>query len=182
MRWNESHRVSHLPPILLCCRSPPPSYRPLSSRSLSLPLSLPVAPYEALFYSESPSLSHSPLFSPIYRSTFRLLSLLSQPSFSFSPTRTRRDEEPRALYTRAHVLTYIRLQGFCSWRPILSDNEDDPFSSGWKESRGGRRVADGRDTILPSCCGRDIFSLSRDNLETRVVLPGPESTEGKRLG
>lgn len=67
------------------------------------------------------------LLSHLYRSTFRLLSLLSQPSFSFSPTR--REEEPRALYTRAHVLTYIRLQGFCSWRPILSDNEDDPFSS-----------------------------------------------------
>lgn len=83
------------------------------------------------------SLSLSSLRSPIYRSTFRLLSLLPQPSFSFSPTRTRREEEPCALYTRAHVLTYIRLQGFCSWRPILSDNENDPFSSRVEREPGG---------------------------------------------
>jgi hypothetical protein len=32
----------------------------------------------------------------------------------------------------------------------------------------------GGDTILPSCRGRDIFSLSRDNLETGVALPARE--------
>lgn len=51
----------------------------------------------------------------------------------------------------------------------------------------GKRREEGRadgggDTILPSCCGRDIFSLSRDNLETGVALPGRESSEGERLG
>lgn len=98
------------------------------------------------------SLSRFSLFSPIYRSTFRPLSLFSQPSFSFSPTRTRRGEEPRALYTRAHVLTYIRLQGFCSWRPILSDNEDDPFSSRMErepEGCGWRRRYDFTQLLWP---------------------------------
>lgn len=143
----------------------PPSPSPFSSRSLN-PLRV------------SLSLRFSSLFSPIYGSTFLLLYQASTLFLIPSPTRTR-EIRARSLYTRAHVLTYIRLQGFCSWRPILSDNEDDPFSSGVR----GRRGADGRgDTILPSCRGRDIFSLSRDNLETGVALPARESSEGERLG
>lgn len=186
MRWNESHSASRLPPILLCCLSPVPlrPRPPFSSRSLNPPTQ-PTS--ESLFHSGSLSLS---LFSAIYGSTFLLLSLLYQPSTLFlvlslpprplPPTRNTYTREPwSALYTRAHVLTYIRLQGFCSWRPILSDNEDDPFSSRRGQKGEG---ADGRgDTILPSCRGRDIFSLSRDNLETGVALPARESSEGARV-
>lgn len=119
----------------------------------------------------------SPPFSPL--STLNPLSR-SLPPRPLPPTRNTYTREPwSALYTRAHVLTYIRLQGFCSWRPILSDNEDDPFSSRRGQKGEG---ADGRgDTILPSCRGRDIFSLSRDNLETGVALPARESSEGARV-
>lgn len=184
MRWNESHSASRLPPILLCCLSPVPlrPRPPFSSRSLNPPTQ-PTS--ESLFHSGSLSLSllchlrfHlSPPFSPL--STLNPLSR-SLPPRPLPPTRNTYTREPwSALYTRAHVLTYIRLQGFCSWRPILSDNEDDPFSSRRGQKGEG---ADGRgDTILPSCRGRDIFSLSRDNLETGVALPARESSEGARV-
>lgn len=177
-------------------RFPSPSDSPL------LPLPRPSSPSSTVFLTLSQptdstylrvslslwlSLSLS-LFSAIYGSTFLLLSLLYQLSTLFlvlpprplPPTRNTYTREPwSALYTRAHVLTYIRLQGFCSWRPILSDNEDDPFSSRRGQKGEG---ADGRgDTILPSCRGRDIFSLSRDNLETGVALPARESSEGARV-
>jgi len=36
----------------------------------------------------------------------------------------------------------MRLQGFCSWRPILSDNEDDPFSSEGEGERGDAWTAE----------------------------------------
>lgn len=182
VRWNESHSASRLPPILLCCLSPVPlrPRPPFSSRSLNPPTTS-----ESLFHSGSLSLSllchlrfHlSPPFSPL--STLNPLSR-SLPPRPLPPTRNTYTREPwSALYTRAHVLTYIRLQGFCSWRPILSDNEDDPFSSRRGQKGEG---ADGRgDTILPSCRGRDIFSLSRDNLETGVALPARESSEGARV-
>lgn len=190
MRWNESHSASRLPPILLCCLSPAPLPSPPPSPAVFLTLSQPTDYLRVSLSLQLSLLSSRSLFSTIYGSTFLLLSILYQPSTLFlfvlppAPsrllTRNTYTREPwSALYTRAHVLTYIRLQGFCSWRPILSDNEDDPFSS-----RGGGRKgqgADGRgDTILPSCRGRDIFSLSRDNLETGVALPARESSEGAR--
>lgn len=162
--------------------SPPPSYRPLSSCSFSLPLPFSVAPYKALFYSglHSLTLSLSLLFSPIYRSTFRLLSLLSLNPLSRSPRHVHVETKSRAHYT--HVHTCSRTYGskvFARGGQYSPTTRTTPSCPGWKESRGG--ADGGGDTILPSCCGRDIFSLSRDNLETRVVLPGPESSEEKRL-
>lgn len=115
MRWNESHRASHLPPILHCCLlpSPSPPLRPLSSRSLIPPGSLRVSlslrvPYSLLFHLRGFHLS--PAFSPLTQpSTLFLVPFLplslSLPASS-PPTRIRGDGKPwRAIHTRAHVHT-----------------------------------------------------------------------------
>lgn len=164
-----SQRSCRLPPILSSVASPPPT-RPLSSRSLVPPSPRPLTrsglvgsrlPYESLFRSGSP-LSHPRAVPP---SSCFLFSLATPRTLFlvFPDTYTPRDTECRVHHvytcTRGLSRTYGS-QGFCSWRPILSDNEDDPFSS--RMEKGAGRTQDGEgDTILPSCRGRDIFSLSR---------------------
>lgn len=170
VRWNESHRASRLPPILSSVASSSPPYRLLSSSRP--PRS---APYESLFHSGSP-LSSLPSTVPPF-SCF--LSSLNppQPSFSFSPIR--RDGGNCARYT--HVLSRT-----CGSKVFARGGQYSPTTrtipSHPGKRREERRADDGGDTILPSCRGRDIFSLSRDNLETGVALPGRESSEGERLG
>lgn len=189
MRWNESHSVSHLPPILLCCLSPVllrlgRPRPPFSSRSLNPPTTS-----ESLFHSGSLSLSLclSSLPSTVPPFSSFLSSINPQPSFSFSPSPPPSAYPPqhvharaveRAIHTctRAHVHTAPRFLLVAAntlrqrGRPLLV-----------QRGRKGEG-ADGRgDTILPSCRGRDIFSLSRDNLETGVALPARESSEGARV-
>lgn len=157
------HALSSLPPPALRplrpCWFPTPLRVPLSLRVFSLPSARAVPPFSCFL---------SSLATP--RTLFLVL------------PDTRRDTECRVHHvytcTRGLSRTYGS-QGFCSWRPILSDNEDDPFSSGM-EKGAGRTQDSGGDTILPSCRGRDIFSLSRDNLETGVALPARECSAGER--
>lgn len=162
MRWNESHSASRLPPILLCC--------------LPLPRRFPHAlstPSESLFHSGSP-LSSLPSTVPPFSSFIK-----PQPSFSY-PLQHVYARSVRARYT--HVHTCSRTYGskvFARGGQYSPTTRTTPSRPGVR----GRRGADGRgDTILPSCRGRDIFSLSRDNLETGVALPARESSEGERLG
>lgn len=148
-----------------------PPYRPLpSSRPPRSAL------YESLFHSGTP-LSTLPSTVPPF-SCF--LSSLNppRPSFSFSPIR--RDGGNRARYT--HVLSRT-----CGFKVFARDGQYSPTTRtipthpGGGGERGGAWTAE-EIPILPSCRGRDIFSLSRDNLETGVALPGRESSKGERLG
>lgn len=138
MRWNESHRASHLPPILHCCLLLSP---PLPSVRFPHALSSPRAPYESLFHSGSPT-----LYSSIYAgSTFLLLSLLSQPSTLFLvpfpasslPTRIRRDGKPwRAIHTRAHIYTAPKV--FARGGQYSPTTRTTPSRTGWNGGERGR--------------------------------------------
>lgn len=170
MRWNESHRASRLPPILLCC---------LLLSTLSPASLLPPTPVGSLRVSLS--LWNSSLYSPIHGSTFLLLSLLSQPPpdpLSHSPRYVETEGTAHAIHTCSHVHAASRF--LLVTANTLRQRGRSLLIQGAGE-RGGAWTAE-EIPILPSCRGRDIFSLSRDNLETGVALPGRESSEGERLG
>lgn len=154
VRWNESHRASHLPPILLCCRSPPPSYRPLSSCSFSLPLPLPVAPYKALFYSGFLSLSPlSALPSTVLPFACFLFSLNP---LSRSPRHVHVERKSRARYT--HVHTCSRTYGskvFARGGQYSPTTRTTPSRPGWKESRGVRMAEEIR--FYPAAVAETFF-------------------------
>lgn len=153
-----------------------PPYRPLpSSRPPRSAL------YESLFHSGTP-LS---LYSPIHGSTFLLLSLLSQPPspspdpLSHSPRYVETEGTAHAIHTCSHVHAASRF--LLVTANTLRQRGRSLLIQGGAGERGGAWTAE-EIPILPSCRGRDIFSLSRDNLETGVALPGRESSEGERLG
>lgn len=164
--------------------SPPPLPRPRRfPHALSthrLPPSLSFTPALSLSRSVSP-LYHlrfhlSPPFSPL--STLNPLSRSPSPPIAWPPaTRTR--ESRGARYT--HVHTCSRTYGSKVFARGGQYSPTTRTTPSRPRGRQGEEGADGRgDTILPSCRGRDIFSLSRDNLETGVALPARESSEGAR--
>lgn len=80
-------------------------------------------------------------------------------------------------YTRAHVASHVHtaLKVFARGGQYSPTTRTTPSRPRWKRELGG-----GGDTILPSCRSRDIFSLSRDNLETGVALPARECSAEER--
>lgn len=135
MRWNESHRASCLPPILLCC---------LLLSSLLPAFLLPLTLAGSLRVSLS--LWISSLFSPIHRSTFLLLSLLSQPPnpLSRSPRYVETEGTVHAIHTCSHVhaaprfllvaANTLRQRG----RPLLIREEEE--GEGGKDARTAEEI------------------------------------------
>lgn len=148
-----------------------PPYRPLpSSRPPRSAL------HESLFHSETP-LSTLPSTVPPF-SCF--LSSLNPPPdpLSHSPRYVETEGTVHAIHTCSHVHAASRF--LLVTANTLRQRGRSLLIQGAGE-RGGAWTAE-EIPILPSCRGRDIFSLSRDNLETGVALPGRESSEGERLG
>lgn len=173
MRWNESHRASHLPLILLCCLLLPIS-SPLLSPVCFLPPATGRLPTSLSFTLDLLSLLSHPRVPPF--SCFLSSLNLPQPSFSFSPIR--RDGGNRARYT--HVLSRI-----CGSKVFARGGQYSPttrttpsHSDGVERRRGDAWTAE-EIRFYPAAVAETFFPYLGDNLETGVAMPARESSKGE---